>query len=286
MSHDCTLHAIHGLLIAIRGKTADNNRLNAASLRSLACARFFRTAHGWEYSIVRGRARFGTLAFGQRRLTWTLSAIVPKRQFLCSASMPSRLSVFLYMIKSSEIITDRLILRQWKETDYPLFAKMNANIVVMEFFPDVLSEEESNSLVDKFASLISEYGWGCWAVEIKNTSEFIGFVGLHNTTYEIPKAPFVEVGWRLDKKFWSKGFAREAAEAAIDFAFNSLNLNEVYSFTSLLNKRSIALMKRLNMNDTLNNFKHPKIPEDHILTEHVLYKIKEEDWIQFRNNNS
>ena len=182
----------------------------------------------------------------------------------------------------TEINTDRLILRQWKEDDYPVFAIMNADPVVMEFFPNVLSDEESNLLANKFASLIDDNGWGCWAVELKDTSVFIGFVGLHNTIYDIPGTPFVEVGWRLDKKYWGKGYAREAAEAAIDFAFDTLNLMNIFSFTSTLNKRSIALMNRLNMKNTENNFKHPNISENHPLSEHVLYKINKEEWNELR----
>jgi RimJ/RimL family protein N-acetyltransferase len=81
------------------------------------------------------------------------------------------------------------------------------------------------------------------------------------------------VGWRLDKAFWGRGYATEAGNAALDFAFNTLQLSEVVSFTSVLNLKSQAVMQRLGMQNTGQNFLHPMVPEGDRLQEHVLYKI-------------
>lgn len=85
-----------------------------------------------------------------------------------------------------KLITERLVLRQWKESDYLPFAKMNANPVVMEYYPNTLIEEESNAMADKLKGIISAQSWGFWAVETKSEKEFIGFVGLHKPTYDLP----------------------------------------------------------------------------------------------------
>ena len=182
-----------------------------------------------------------------------------------------------------ELETDRLKLRQWKESDFPLFATMNADPVVMEYYPNTLSEDESNAMANKLKKLISERSWGFWAVETKKGKAFIGFVGLHKPTYDLPVTPCVEVGWRLDKKYWGKGYATEAARESLRFAFEKLKLNEVYSFASVSNERSWSVMKRLKMKNTERNFEHPIIPEGHPLREHVLYKITAKQW---SNNNA
>ena len=182
------------------------------------------------------------------------------------------------MREAEELETERLILRQWKDSDYPLFAEMSSDPVVMEFYPSTLSREESDAMANKIKGLIADQSWGFWAVERKKDQEFIGFVGLHKPTYELPVTECVEVGWRLRKEYWGKGYATEAAKEALRFGFETLKLKEIYSFASVLNKRSWAVMERLNMSNTGNNFEHPSIPKGHSLREHVLYKITNEQW--------
>lgn len=182
----------------------------------------------------------------------------------------------------NELETDRLKLRQWLPSDYAAFAELNADPEVMEYFPNTLSLTESNAFAKKIETIISNQAWGFWAVELKSTKSFIGFVGLHQANPELPFSPSVEIGWRLSKKYWNNGYATEAARTALKFAFEILNLNEVVSFTSLKNKRSEAVMQRLNMINTNQNFQHPKVPIGHQLREHVLYKITKSQWAKNR----
>lgn len=182
------------------------------------------------------------------------------------------------MLEVIESETDRLKLRQWKKEDWPIFAKINADPVVMEYFPNTLCEFESNKLAEKIYSLISDRGWGFWAVEEKDQGDFIGFVGLHTPLPELPFSPCVEIGWRLAKDHWGKGYATEAAKAAMKVAFEHLGLSEVYSFTSVENLRSRAVMERLYMLNTHKNFEHPDIPLGNQLREHVLFKLTKERW--------
>lgn len=178
-----------------------------------------------------------------------------------------------------ELKTSRLILRQWKECDFIHLARMNADPDVMEYYPSTLNEEESNVMANKLKTLITERGWGFWAVEILKTKEFIGFVGLHRPTYDLPVTSCVEVGWRLGKKYWGNGYATEAAQESLRFAFENLGLKEIYSFASVKNRKSWLVMERLKMINTENNFEHPIIPEGHYLREHVLYKITADQWL-------
>lgn len=182
------------------------------------------------------------------------------------------------MTSLTELETDRLLLRQWKPADRAPFAQLNADPKVMEFFPNVLSREASNAFADRIQTLIEKQGWGLWAVEIKNTQQFIGYVGLHVPTYELPFNPCVEVGWRLAYEFWGKGYAPEAALVALKFGFESLNLAEIVSFTALSNVRSQRVMEKIGMQRASETFQHPNVSINSTLSEHCLYRLSKNDW--------
>jgi RimJ/RimL family protein N-acetyltransferase len=177
-------------------------------------------------------------------------------------------------MKIAKLKTDRLILRQWHDKDLMPFAALNADLKVMEYYPDILSESASNAMAKKLRGVIDKKGWGLWAVEEQATGEFIGFVGLHEPSYHLSVTPCVEIGWRLASSHWGKGYASEAASIALEFAFTDLKLKAVYSFTSVINKKSEAVMMRLGMKNGHQNFEHPMLPEGDPLREHVLYKIE------------
>lgn len=186
------------------------------------------------------------------------------------------------------IETDRLILRQWKNKDLEPFAEMNADPEVMRYFPSTHTPEQSNVMAKKCYDLIGEreHGWGLWAVELQETGEFIGFTGLHIPSPQLSFFPCIEIGWRLRKQFWRKGYATEAAEASLWFAFEVLFFPEIVSFTSVINEPSVGVMKKLGMKDQQKNFMHPLVPKGHVLEEHVLYAIRQEEWLtQNRNKN-
>lgn len=172
------------------------------------------------------------------------------------------------------IQTQRLLLRQWKEEDLPLFAKLNCNPLVMEHFPALLSKEESDDLARRIQKELKERPYGLWAVERTDTDTFIGFVGLHEHTFETPFTPCIEIGWRIDSPHWRQGFAFEAAKAVLAYAFDALKIQELVSFTTKTNTRSIHLMEKLGMTRREEeDFEHPKLKEGHRLRPHVLYRI-------------
>jgi len=123
--------------------------------------------------------------------------------------------------------------------------------------------------------LNDEYGYTFWAVELKETGELIGFVGLKYVDLGLDFTPAVEIGWRLGSQFWGKGYATEGAKAALDYGFNKLGLKEIISFTVPANKSSINVMKKIGMQRDLDgDFAHPKLAAGHPLSKHVLYRIK------------
>jgi RimJ/RimL family protein N-acetyltransferase len=145
----------------------------------------------------------------------------------------------------------------------------------MEYFVSPLSRSQSDSLVDVFRDEFADKGFCPWAVELRDTERFIGFVGLHTVSDEMTFAPAVEVGWRLAKAYWGLGYASEAGGASLRFAFQTLHLDEVVSFTSVSNIRSQRVMTRIGMErDETSNFEHPSVPVGNPLRPHLLYRTR------------
>ncbi|WP_328328815.1 GNAT family N-acetyltransferase [Kribbella sp. NBC_00382] len=179
----------------------------------------------------------------------------------------------------SELITDRLLLRQWKDSDYEPYAALNADPAVMEHFPNVMTRAESDAMVDRVKAALDELGFGLWAVEVRESGQFIGFIGLSVPTFDAPFLPGVEVGWRLAKDAWGKGYATEGARAALAYGFGEAGLDEVLSFTATTNKPSQRVMERIGMtHDEAGDFDHPRLPDGHRLQRHVLYRITRAQW--------
>jgi RimJ/RimL family protein N-acetyltransferase len=173
------------------------------------------------------------------------------------------------------LTTQRLILRQWKEEDKEAYGRLNADPGVREYFTGLLSRQESDRQADENAAHIERFGWGFWAVTLREKAGFIGFVGLKQVDPSLPFAPTVEIGWRLAQEYWGKGYATEAAQAALQFAFSKLELPEVVAYTPVQNWRSRRVMERLGMrHDPRDDFDAPSIPVGHPLRWHVLYRIR------------
>lgn len=173
-----------------------------------------------------------------------------------------------------EIRTDRLILRHWRDEDLESFAELNGDAEVMAHMPSLLDRGESDALAARINEQLKQRGFGLWAVEVPGVAPFIGFVGLSVPRFTAHFTPCVEVGWRLGRTHWGKGYATEAAQASLAFGFDNLGLEEIVSFTVPTNTRSIAVMERLGMTrDPADDFDHPRLPEGHALRRHVLYRL-------------
>lgn len=175
--------------------------------------------------------------------------------------------------------TERLLLRPWKEEDFAPFAQMNADARVMEYFPSILGEAESNQFAKHISTTLERQGWGLWAVSIPGHSDFIGFIGLSQVMFNAPFTPAIEVGWRLAYDYWGKGFATEGALEVLRYGFDNLDLNQIVSFTAVTNYRSRAVMERIGLEyNPADDFDNPRVPEGHHLRPHVLYRLYQDRW--------
>lgn len=166
--------------------------------------------------------------------------------------------------------TTRLILRQWQESDIVPFAEMNSDLEVMKYFPKTLSFNETLEMYNSFKNSKNDFRFS--PAEEKISGKFIGFVGLNIPSY-MPTS--VEIGWRLQKEFWGKGLASEAAKKWLEIGFGEYGLDEIISFTAKQNIKSQEVMKRIGMKrDEKRDFFHPKIPKDHPLAFHVFYALQ------------
>ena len=172
---------------------------------------------------------------------------------------------------SLEIKTPRLLLRPWRHDDREPFAELNADPVVREHYPTLLSREESDTFAGRIEAEFALRGFGLWAVEIPGTAPFAGYVGLSVPSFEAHFTPCVEIGWRLARRFWGHGYATEGARAARDFGFERLGLPEIVSFTVPANIRSIRVMEKIGMTFS-GEFDHPALEAGHRLRRHVLYR--------------
>ncbi|MGK5728883.1 GNAT family N-acetyltransferase [Streptomyces sp. URMC 124] len=173
----------------------------------------------------------------------------------------------------TELRTDRLVLRAWRESDLAPWAAMNADPEVRRYFPEVLTREQSEASAASFQGDLDRRGWGWWAVEVVATGEFIGFAGLDPVEEDMPFTG-VEAGWRLARTAWGHGYATEAALAVVDFGFGSLGLTEILAVTTATNVRSRAVMRRIGMTyDPADDFDDLSVPEGP-LRKNVVYRLR------------
>jgi len=178
------------------------------------------------------------------------------------------------------IKTERLTLRPWKNDDFLPYAEMNADPRVREFFPSVLTREQSDTEVRHFQMTHERDGFCFFAAELIATGELAGFIGLQTMTLVVPRVaqPAVEIGWRLSPLHWGKGLATEGARGVIRYAFATLQLREVVAITVPANLRSRRVMEKIGMRHFPElDFDHPRVPQGHPMRAHVLYALKKED---------
>ena len=170
-----------------------------------------------------------------------------------------------------EIRTERLLMRRWQDSDLEPFAALNADAETMRFFPANIDRTASDALVRRIEERFEQLGFGLWALELAGTGEFIGFTGLSPLPDGVPGVG-MEIGWRLDRHFWHRGYATEAARAAKGVAFDGAELPELWSMTAVLNEPSQAVMRRIGMVE-VDRFNHPRVPAGHPIQPHVMYHL-------------
>lgn len=186
------------------------------------------------------------------------------------------------------VLTGRRVrLRPWSDDDLVPFAALNADRQAMRFFAAPLSRDESDALAARIRANFAARGFGLWAIDVPALDagsadlEFVGFVGLAFVAFEAPfndvHAPVLEIGWRLSRAAWGRGYATEGAQLVLDHAFGVLKRAEIVSFTAVSNTPSMRVMERIGLRRDIE-FEHPRLPQAHPLRRHVLYRMAIERW--------
>lgn len=154
----------------------------------------------------------------------------------------------------------RLGFRNWTKEDLPEFAAMNADHIVMEHFPKVLSKKESEDFLVRLQAHYEKYGYNYFAAEILQTGEWIGFIGLAYQDYKTTFTPATDIGWRLKKSAWGLGYATEGAKRCVAYAFQELNLDKIISTCTQSNHNSERVMQKIGMTRK-GTFNHPRLAD-------------------------
>lgn len=176
----------------------------------------------------------------------------------------------------AEIETERLLLRRWQDKDLEPYARMCAHPEVMRFIGagSTLNREQSEEQVSRFVRHWEERGFGLWALEEKEGGAFVGFAGL-SYQEDWPEGEHkTEVGWRLDRAFWGRGLATEAARASVDYGFENLRPERIISIIQPGNVASCRVAEKAGL--TLQG-------ESHWRNNDVIWYAKDRDDEQTRS---
>jgi len=189
------------------------------------------------------------------------------------------------------LATGRLLLCDWSAEDAEVLLELSRDPEVMRYFPGPASREHVEALVARQQEALAAGRPGLYSVHTRGTepggSRCIGFVGLQVPRFRAPfmepfeasGTPCVEIGWRLRRDAWGRGYATEAAREVLRHGFETLGLSEIVSFTAVPNEPSRAVMRRLGMrHDRDGDFDHPALDPGHRLERHVLYRLRVDEW--------
>jgi RimJ/RimL family protein N-acetyltransferase len=169
--------------------------------------------------------------------------------------------------------TERLILRNWRKKDREVYVATCNTDAVTKYLNGASTAGNIDAALARIARSQEERGFSFWAIERKSDKAFLGYCGLRICDdLEQPVHGNVEIGWRLREDAWGQGYAREAAQAALDWAWANLDADRIVSFTVPANEPSWRLMERLGMVRRPDlDFAHPGFPPDHPLSAHMTY---------------
>ena len=144
------------------------------------------------------------------------------------------------------ISSGRLKLRNWRESDRASFAALNADPEIMQDLGGPLDRQRSDAKFNRYRDAYERHGFCRWALE-DMSGALIGYTGIMPSRGEHPLGFHVEIGWRLKRSAWGRGYATEAARAALNDAFTRAGLREILSYTAVDNLRSQAVMSRVGL---------------------------------------
>jgi RimJ/RimL family protein N-acetyltransferase len=170
------------------------------------------------------------------------------------------------------IETARIVIRPWRDADRARYHALCRDPEMMRYLGPLQTRAETDAAIDRMIASEAENGFCFWAVARREDGALIGFCGL--LPAKPPIGGEVEIGWRLGSDFWGCGYAREAAEACLDWAWATLDVPSIAAITVAANRRSWGLMERLGMTRVDGgDFDHPGVPDGSPLKRHILYRI-------------
>ena len=167
--------------------------------------------------------------------------------------------------------SEQLGFRDWNDTDIDKLFEINSDKEVMEFFPSLPTKAETISFIERMQKQFQEKGFCYFAVDKLENNEFIGFIGLSEQTYPANFTPCVDIGWRIDRKEWNKGYATEGAKKCLHYALNDLKISELYSVAPKINIKSEHIMAKIGLRKQYE-FEHPLLIDNKSLKTCVLYR--------------
>ena len=180
--------------------------------------------------------------------------------------------------------TARLRLREWTRDDASPFYQVMNTPAVMRHLGGVQTAEQWEAAVDRLFGYQQQLGHTFWIAEREADDALLGFCGLKRVNAPGASMPgAMEVGWRLREDAWGQGFAREAASAALDLAFDRFGSDEVVALTVAANTASWGLMKRLAMRPRPDlSYIDTRFPSPSDLNPTLVYSITAAEWAAVR----
>jgi len=172
-----------------------------------------------------------------------------------------------------EFKSERLGFRNWMLTDIEKMSAINADKKVMEFFPGLLTTEQTIAFIERMQKQYAEKRFCYFAVDKLDTNDFIGFIGLSEQTYKAEFTPCIDIGWRLSQDAWNQGFATEGARRCLAYGFDNLNIEKIVSVAPKINVKSEHIMTKIGMVKQIE-FDHPLLLNHDTLKKCVMYEIR------------
>lgn len=173
--------------------------------------------------------------------------------------------------------TERLVLRDWTDEDWPLFWEATNTPSVMRWLGGVCDADKRAAAQNRLISYEKEHGHTFWVIERKSDGAILGFCGLKRCNQAGGPVGMMEAGWRLREDVWGKGYAKEAASASLDLAFSRFGAEEVIALTVAGNSPSWGLMERLGMRRREDlDFANDDFDKENPVI--IVYSIEAESW--------
>jgi Acetyltransferases, including N-acetylases of ribosomal proteins len=145
------------------------------------------------------------------------------------------------------IVTEQLALRELTMDDFPNWHQVLSDQETMQYYPKPFDKEKTRSWIDWNLDNYNKYGFGLWAMILKETNQFIGDCGITMQNIHGDGQLFPEIGYHIDKRFWRKGYASQAAESCLKYAFEHTDFDEIFSYQKWTNIPSRKVAEKIGM---------------------------------------